>query len=109
MPHSVISASDVEARHGRFRPLTEPLGVSSFRINQLEFPAGQGAPEHDHAGNGQEEVYAVIAGGGTLHVGGKEIPVTAGDFVYCSADTRRQMMAGPDGMTWIGIGSAVDG
>ena len=109
MAHRVISATDVEARHGRFRPLTEPLGVNTFRINQLEFPAGQGAPEHDHAGNGQEEVYAVIAGGGTLHAGGEEIPVRAGDFVYCSPGTRRQMTAGPDGMTWIGIGSAVAG
>ena len=36
MTHKLINATDVEARHGVFRALSDPLGVHAFRINQLE-------------------------------------------------------------------------
>jgi quercetin dioxygenase-like cupin family protein len=106
LTHGIVAAGDVEARHGRFRPLTDALGVSSFRVNQLELPPGAEGPEHDHAADGQEEVYAVIEGSGTLRVDGEEVALRPGVFVFCSPDARRQMLAGEDGLTWIGIGSA---
>jgi quercetin dioxygenase-like cupin family protein len=53
-------------------------------------------------------VYAVVAGGGVLRTGGEEIPLHAGDFVHLPPDVRRQMVAGDEGLTWIGIGSATD-
>jgi quercetin dioxygenase-like cupin family protein len=104
--HQVIHKDDVEAMHDVFRPLTAKLGVAGFKINQLELPAGKEGPEHDHTGNGEEEVYAVIAGGGILRLDGEEIPLKAGHFVYCPPTARRQMIAGDEGLTWIGIGSA---
>ena len=103
----VVHAGDVEAGHGVFRALTDRLGVSGFRVNQLELPAGAEGPEHDHAGNGQEEVYAVIGGSGVLRLGDEEIALRPGHFVYCPPGTRRQVAAGDDGLTWIGIGSAL--
>lgn len=103
----VVHADDVEASHGVFRPLTDPLGVSGFRVNQLELAAGAEGPEHDHTSNGQEEVYAVIRGGGVLRVGDEEIALRPGDFVYCPPEVRRQMVAGHEGLVWIGIGSAL--
>ena len=106
--HQLLDVSEVEARNGIFRALTDRLGVTGFRINQLELAAGAEAPEHDHAGNDQEEVYAVVAGGGVLRAGGEEIPLRAGHFVYLPPDVRRQMVAGDHGLTWIGIGSAAD-
>lgn len=106
MAHAVVHADEVEALHGRFRPFTDPLGVSDFRVNRLELPAGAEGPEHDHLADGQEEVYAVIAGSGTLRVEGEEIALSPGHFVFCSPEARRQMLAGDDGLVWIGIGSA---
>jgi len=106
--HQIVDVSQVEARNGIFRALTDQLGVAGFRINQLELAAGAEGPEHDHAGNDQEEVYAVVAGGGVLRAGGDEIPLRAGHFVRLAPDVRRQMVAGDQGLTWIGIGSAVD-
>jgi quercetin dioxygenase-like cupin family protein len=103
--HRVVHSGDVEAQHGVFRALTDQLGVAGFRINQLELAGGAEGPEHDHAANGQEEVYAVIGGGGTLRMDGEEIPLRPGHFVYCPPNARRQMVAGDDGLTWIGIGS----
>ena len=106
--YQLLDVSEVEARNGIFRALTDGLGVTGFRINQLELDAGAEGLEHDHAGNDQEEVYAVVAGGGVLRAGGEEIPLRAGHFVYLPPDVRRQMVAGDQGLTWIGIGSATD-
>ena len=105
MGSQVVHASDVEAKHGVFKPLTAELGVAGFKLNQLELPAGQSGPEHDHAANGEEEVYAVIGGGGILRMDGEEIELKPGHFVYCPPNARRQMIAGDEGLMWIGIGS----
>ena len=106
MAHKVVQAGEIEARHGVFRPLTEPLGVAAFKVNQLEFPPGHEGPEHDHAGNGEEEVYVVVSGSGTLRIGDEEIAVEPGSYVFCSPDTRRQLKAGDDGLVFVGIGRA---
>jgi len=106
MAHTVIDANDVEASHGVFRGLSAPLGVGKFKVNRLELaPDGEG-PEHDHAADDEEEVYAVVGGSGTLLVDGEEIALRPGHFVFCSPDARRQMRVGPDGLVWIGIGAA---
>src|SRR5919201_3091653 len=99
----MVDVTQVEARNGR-----RISSACDFRINQLELAAGAEGPEHDHIGDDQEEVYAVVAGGGVLRTGGEEIPLRAGHFVYLPPDVRRQMVAGDQGLTWIGIGSATD-
>ena len=81
MGASVVHTGDVEASHGVFRALSDRLGVSGFRVNQLELPAGAEGPEHDHSGNGQEEVYAVIGGSGVLRMGDEEVALRPGHFV----------------------------
>jgi quercetin dioxygenase-like cupin family protein len=105
MAHSVVDASEIEASHGVFRGLSAPLGVGNFKVNRLELPPGAEGPEHDHAKDGEEEVYAVVGGSGTLLVDGEEIALRPGHFVFCSADARRQMRAGADGLVFIGIGA----
>jgi uncharacterized cupin superfamily protein len=104
--YQLVDVSQVEARNGIFRALTDQLGVAGFRINQLELAPGTEGLEHDHLENEQEEVYAVVAGSGVLRTGGGEIPLRAGHFVHLPPDVRRQMVAGDQGLTWIGIGSA---
>ena len=103
--HRVVHADDVEAQHGVYRALTDALGVAGFRINQLELAAGKEGPEHDHVANNQQEVYAVIGGGGVLRADGEEILLRRGHFVFCPPAVRRQMIAGEEGLVWIGIGS----
>jgi quercetin dioxygenase-like cupin family protein len=105
MAHTVIDANDVESPNGVWRGLTAPLGVGKFKVNRLELPPGGEGPEHDHAANGEEEVYAVVGGSGTVVIDGEEIAVRPGHFVFCSPDARRQMRAGTDGLVWIGIGA----
>lgn len=108
MAYKTLDAAEVEARHGVFRALSDPLGVSAFRVNRLELPPGHSGPEHDHTGDGQEEVYAIISGAGTLRVDGDEVQLAPGHFVFCSPEARRQMVAGDEGLVYIGIGSPRD-
>jgi quercetin dioxygenase-like cupin family protein len=105
MAHVVVHADEIEAHHGVFRPLSEPLGVSRFRVNRLELGPGREGPEHDHTADGQEEVYAIVGGSGTLRADGDEVPLRLGDFVFCSPEARRQMVAGDDGLVYVGIGA----
>jgi uncharacterized cupin superfamily protein len=104
--YQVVDVTQVEARNGIFRALTDQLGVAGFRINQLELAPGAEGLEHDHIETDQEEVYAVVAGSGVLRTGGDEIPLRAGHFVRLAPAVRRQMVAGGHGLTWIGIGTA---
>src|SRR2546426_1991155 len=104
MAYNVVDANEMEARNGVFKPLRQALGVSAFGINQLELAPNTEGPEHDHAGDNQEEVYAIVRGGGTVRLAGEERELRPGMFVFCSPEQKRQMVAGPDGLAWIGVG-----
>jgi quercetin dioxygenase-like cupin family protein len=103
--YKVVDVTEIESAHGDVvRGLREPLGVSAFGVNQLELPAhGQGL-EHDHSSDGQEEVYVIIRGSGTLRADGEETELQPGHYVFCSSEQKRQLIAGPDGLAWVGIG-----
>jgi quercetin dioxygenase-like cupin family protein len=105
MAYRVVNANEIEASHGVFRGLSGPLGVSAFAINQLELPPGGEGPEHDHVEDGQEEVYAVVRGGGAVRIDGEPHELAPGRFVFVSPRHRRQLVAGDEGLVWIGIGS----
>lgn len=104
MTHSIVDAKTVEAQHGVFKPLRQPLGVTAFGINELELPPGAEGPEHDHLKDGQEEVYVVVRGSGTIRVDGTESELQPGHYVFLSPDARRQMVAGAQGLAWVGVG-----
>jgi quercetin dioxygenase-like cupin family protein len=104
MSYEIVDAAGVEAVNGAFKPLRPPLGVSAFGINEIELPADAEGPEHDHGEDGQEEVYAIVRGGGKIRVEGDERDLHAGQYVYLAPGTTRQMVAGPEGLAWIGVG-----
>ena len=106
MAHRVVDASEVEARHGIFRPLSEPLGLSAFRVNRLELSAGASGPEHDHAGDGQEEVYVVTRGSADFEIDGQRVPIESGQMLRIEAACRRRLLPGPSGVTILAIGCA---
>jgi quercetin dioxygenase-like cupin family protein len=108
MAGKVVHVADVESPNGVFRAMSDPLGVGAFRINQLELEAGKEGPEHDHLRDGQEEVYVVVRGGGILRLDGEEIELKTGHFVFCPPAARRQMVAGDEGLAWVGVGSSTD-
>ena len=52
----------------------------------------------------QEEANVVVAGSGIWRIDGEEVPVRTGTFLRFDPETTRQPVAGPDGMTFIGVG-----
>ena len=80
------------------------LGCEAFGINWFELPPGAPGLEHNETDSGQEEVNVVIAGSGVWRIEGEEVPVRAGTFLRFDPETTRQPVAGPDGMTFIGVG-----
>ena len=104
MSHAIVDSSTVEQLHGVLRPLRQPLGVSAFGINELELPPGAEGPAHDHVKDGQEEVYIVIRGSGSVRVDGTETSLQPGSYVFLAPSANRQMVAGPEGLAWAGVG-----
>lgn len=106
MPYVVVDGKDVEPSYGGvFRQIRRHLGVNAFGINQIDLPPDTAGREHDHAETGQEEVYLVLAGSGIMRVDGDEVPLEPGRYVFVSAGTTRQPVAGPDGLSWVVVGA----
>ena len=90
---------------GRFLFARKGLGVTSFGMNVERFPAGYADyPEHDHAQDGQEEVYFVLEGSVALHAGDESFDLTPGTFARVGAGQMRKLVPGGEGVTILAIG-----
>jgi uncharacterized cupin superfamily protein len=89
-----------------FRPAARALGVTAWGMNVLDLePNVTGYPEHDHAKDGQEEVYLVLRGSATLHADGQEWRLEPGVLVRVGPGQRRKFIPGAEGATILAIGS----
>ena len=111
---TVKRIEDIEAYAGKnaipgikFRPVARALGVTAWGMAVLEIERGTtGYFEHDHREDGQEEVYFVYGGSGTVLIDGRdELPVEMGQFVRVGPEHKRKFLPGPDGLMLIAIGS----
>jgi mannose-6-phosphate isomerase-like protein (cupin superfamily) len=90
----------------RFRTAARELGVAAWGMNVLEIDAGcTGYPEHDHERDGQEEVYVVLRGDGTIDSSGEKIAIGAGTLIHVGPATKRKILPGPQGITLLAIGA----
>ena len=86
------------------------LGVESFGLQVLDFPAGfEHYPEHDHAEDGQEEVYVVLRGSCDLEAAGERLTMDAGAMVWVGAQTTRRIVPGESGVRILAIGCSPRG
>jgi mannose-6-phosphate isomerase-like protein (cupin superfamily) len=104
LSYTLLQAGDVEPAFGMFRKMRRALDVEGFGINQVELPAGASGQEHDEVQSGQEEVYVVLAGSGTMRVDGEDIPVHPGTWIRIDAASTRLPVAGPEGLIFIAVG-----
>lgn len=81
------------------------LGVKAWGMNVLAIEAGcTGYPEHDHANDGQEEVYVVLRGSGTLEAEGTSTPLAEGVLARVGPTTKRKILPGPGGIVVLALG-----
>jgi hypothetical protein len=109
--YSLVSIDDLEPSGpgGAVRFVRRARGVEAFGINWFELPANSGGREHDESGSGQEEVNVIIRGSGVYRIDGEEVPFEAPAVFRFDPETVRQPIAGPDGLTMIGIGARPGG
>lgn len=110
---TVTKVGDLDSLQGpnaipgiKFLQAGRELGVTGLGMNILELePDCSAYPEHDHAGDGQEEVYVVLDGGGTLVAGLRQWPLVAGTLIRVPHDTKRKLVPGADGLTVLALGA----
>lgn len=97
-------------RHGAVKLAGDELGVQTFGLQVLDLPPGfADYPEHDHADDGQEEVYLVIEGAAEFTVAGERVRADAGTMLRVGAEARRKLLAGSAGARVLAIGCAPGG
>jgi quercetin dioxygenase-like cupin family protein len=68
-------------------------------------PNVTGYPEHDHAKDGQEEVYVLLRGSATLHGDGQEWRLEPGVLARVGPGQRRKIVPGAEGAVILAIGA----
>jgi mannose-6-phosphate isomerase-like protein (cupin superfamily) len=90
----------------KFHTAGRELGVSAWGMNVIEIDAGcTGYPEHDHTKDGQEEVYVVLRGSGTLQAGPDQTSLSEGTLVRVGPGQKRKILPGAGGVVVLALGA----
>jgi mannose-6-phosphate isomerase-like protein (cupin superfamily) len=68
-------------------------------LAEAELAPGQATERHYHARS--EEIYLLVAGGGTMEIDGEERAVATGDAILIPAGARHRIEAGGDGARFL--------
>jgi mannose-6-phosphate isomerase-like protein (cupin superfamily) len=105
--YTVKRIDDMEGTFGgAFKLARAELGVTSFGMQIIDLPPNlsEGHPNHDHAETGQEEVYLVLRGAATLHIGDDDVELTPDVVAAVPAQARRHLTTGAEGARVLALG-----
>jgi quercetin dioxygenase-like cupin family protein len=106
--YSIVDPSDVQTEQFNtcetaVRKLTEPLGCTELRLNQVVVEPGEVTTPHTH--DGQEEVF-VSMDGGQLSLDGEVHDVPAGGVARVAPETVRNLCNHTDEThVWLAVGA----
>jgi mannose-6-phosphate isomerase-like protein (cupin superfamily) len=90
---------------GAFKRVRAELGVESFGMQIIDMPPNyDGYPEHDHAEDGQEEVYLTLSGGGELEIEGERHPLDEDHAARVGPGVKRKVWPGEEGIRLLILG-----
>ena len=106
MSYTTKTIDELESiHHGAVKLAGAELGIESFGMQVLDFPPGfSDYPEHDHAEDGQEEVYVVLRGQAEFVIDGDLVTISEGEMLKVDAASRRKLQPGHDGVRILAIG-----
>jgi mannose-6-phosphate isomerase-like protein (cupin superfamily) len=109
--YQVKKIDEMEAVYrGAFKRARAELGAESFGLQVIDMPPEFGDyPEHDHAEDGQEEVYLALRGGGEIEIEGERFPLDPEHMVRVAPGTSRKVWPGPDGIRMVIVGGVPGG
>jgi quercetin dioxygenase-like cupin family protein len=91
---------------GGLRRARSGLGVRSFGMQVEDFPPDATQyPEHDHSGDGMEEVYTALEGKAILQVGNQEYVLEPGTFARVGPRETRKLLTRDEGARVLAIGA----
>jgi hypothetical protein len=107
----VMKIDEMEGVYGgAFKRARAELGVESFGMAVIDIPPEyEHYPEHDHAQDGQEEVYIVLRGGCEIEIEGERHPLDPEHMARVGAETKRKVFPGPEGVRLIVLGGVPGG
>ena len=105
MSYRVVETGSFE---GRRKAIARALEARAVKLNQFDSEPGQAGFEHDERESGQEEVYIPLRGAGVLRVEGEEVPLEPGRYVLVDPEATRQVIAGPEGLSYAVVGAVPD-
>jgi quercetin dioxygenase-like cupin family protein len=76
-------------------------------MNRFDSEPNQAGKEHDERESGQEEIYTALSGSGVLRVDGEEVPLEPGRYVLVEPGSTRQVVAGPEGLSYLVVGARI--
>lgn len=104
--YAVKRIDEMEAVYlGAFKRARAELGVESFGLQVIDLPPDfENYPEHDHAEDGQEEVFMAIKGGGEIEIDGERFPLDPDHMARVASGTKRKVWPGAAGMRMVIVG-----
>ncbi|MGZ5418978.1 MAG: cupin domain-containing protein [Solirubrobacterales bacterium] len=91
--YTLKHVDDFETMEGsggaNWRLARKSLGAEAFGFNVVDIDPGGEIPAHDESESGQEEVFIVLEGEGTIVAGEDEHPAPAGTFCVYAPETHR--------------------
>lgn len=93
MSHELVNYGDVDPVGGGLHFLRDALDCSNLGVSVLDVAAGWSGKAHDHADDGEEEVYVLVEGEATVVVGDDTVPMAAGDALRVDPETTRRIDA----------------
>jgi mannose-6-phosphate isomerase-like protein (cupin superfamily) len=109
--YAVRRIDEMEAVYGgAFKRARAELGVEAFGLSVMDLPPNlEQYPEHDHANDGQEEVYVPLSGSGEIEIEGKRHPLEPGTMVKVGPRVRRKVWTGNEPLRLLAIGGVPGG
>jgi len=106
MSYTKVDSSEIDPVGEGLRFLRDPLDCETVGVTLLDADPGWTGKEHDHAEDGQEEVYVLVEGSATITVDGEDVELTAGEALRVPAGASRQIHNGDTESRFVLVGAA---
>ena len=106
--HVVKRIDDMEAiAFGSYKRARAELGITSFGMQVMDLPPDNDLyPKHDHAEDGQEEVYVALSGSAELEIDGERHRLEPGTMISVQPGVSRQVFTQAEPLRLLIVGNA---
>lgn len=105
MAYTKTNYTDVDPVAESLYFLREPLDCENLGVSVLECEPGWSGKEHDHADEGEEEVYLLVDGEATVEIEGDEVEMAEGDAVRIPPEATRRIENGETESRFVLVGA----